>query len=185
MTMKLHTQHRCTHAQLPGTCTRTHPFFGTIRPLWHGVSRKTSAAAHARQQAHHCSCSRHSAKSDTVEQQPQPIGNAKPQPRQNQDKLKTQVQKAASNNISIVAEIKPVANKLGTLWGLLVMAVAYVHHSTTGWVMRFDQDQPYHWSTLHSAQATYATLVSLRMIACQTLYVLQVCPACPSSSDHA
>ena len=29
----------------------------------------------------------------------------------------------------------PVAKKLGTLWGLLVLAVAYVHHSTTGCVL--------------------------------------------------
>lgn len=28
----------------------------------------------------------------------------------------------------------PVAAKLGTLWGLLVLSVAYVHHSTTGYV---------------------------------------------------
>lgn len=29
---------------------------------------------------------------------------------------------------------KPVAAKLGTLWGLLVLSIAYVHHSTTGYV---------------------------------------------------
>lgn len=30
---------------------------------------------------------------------------------------------------------KPVAAKLGTLWGLLVLSIAYVHHSTTGFAL--------------------------------------------------
>ena len=127
-------QHSCTHSRLRETCKTAHPFAGSIKPLWYRLSRKTSAASHARQQAHHCSYSRHSATSDSAEHEPMSGGNAKLQSRQNQSRLKIQVQRAASNNIGIVAEIKPVANKLGTLWGLLVMAVAYVHHSTTGWV---------------------------------------------------
>lgn len=32
------------------------------------------------------------------------------------------------------AEQKPVAARLGTLWGLLVLSIAYVHHSTCGYV---------------------------------------------------
>ena len=39
----------------------------------------------------------------------------------------------AASSSTGVGEQKPVSAKLGTLWGLLVLAVAYVHHSTTGY----------------------------------------------------
>lgn len=41
---------------------------------------------------------------------------------------------AQPNNNAPTTKKKPVAEKLGTLWGLLILAIAYVHHSTTGYV---------------------------------------------------
>lgn len=61
----------------------------------------------------------------------------------------------------------PVAAKLGTLWGLLVLSVAYVHHSTTGYVC------------------------TLRCLSCQTKHAwkcfprLQVCITSTSAADHS
>lgn len=46
--------------------------------------------------------------------------------------LKQSLSKSAVNETT--AEQKPVAAKLGTLWGLLVLSIAYVHHSTCGYV---------------------------------------------------
>lgn len=46
--------------------------------------------------------------------------------------LQQSLSKAAVNDTT--AEQKPVAAKLGTLWGLLVLSIAYVHHSTCGYV---------------------------------------------------
>ena len=46
--------------------------------------------------------------------------------------LKQSLSQPAVNETA--AEQKPVAAKLGTLWGLLVLSIAYVHHSTCGYV---------------------------------------------------
>lgn len=39
------------------------------------------------------------------------------------------------NDSAPTTKKKPVAEKLGTLWGLLILAIAYVHHSTTGFAL--------------------------------------------------
>lgn len=46
--------------------------------------------------------------------------------------LQQSVSNSAMNDTT--AEQKPVAARLGTLWGLLVLSIAYVHHSTCGYV---------------------------------------------------
>ena len=46
--------------------------------------------------------------------------------------LKQSLSKPAVSQSSAIPEQKPVTAKLGTLWGLLICAIAYVHHSTTG-----------------------------------------------------
>ena len=46
--------------------------------------------------------------------------------------LEQSLSKSAINEAA--AQQKPVTAKLGTLWGLLILSVAYVHHSTCGYV---------------------------------------------------
>ncbi len=48
--------------------------------------------------------------------------------------LKQSLSQAATTGGGAADEERPVAEKLGTLWGLLILAVAYVHHSTCGYV---------------------------------------------------
>ena len=48
---------------------------------------------------------------------------------------KMEVKQATATSVSAdgtLGEVKPVSAKVGTLWGLLVLAGAYVHHSTCG-----------------------------------------------------
>jgi len=46
--------------------------------------------------------------------------------------LKQTLSQPATQDNTAASVDKPVAEKLGTLWGLLILAVAYVHHSTCG-----------------------------------------------------
>jgi len=46
--------------------------------------------------------------------------------------LKQTLSQPATQDSNAANADKPVAEKLGTLWGLLILAVAYVHHSTCG-----------------------------------------------------
>ena len=133
--MSVHTHHHCTKTQLFKNSNAAHPFLG--RPSWHQQGHSCThfakrQATKLRQQGRRCTYARHNAKPDSAEVGVQPVADGKIRSRQSQAKLKSQVQKASSNDVSIAADIKPVAQKVGTLWGLLIMALAYVHHSTTG-----------------------------------------------------
>ncbi len=46
--------------------------------------------------------------------------------------LKQTLSQPATQDNNAANVDKPVSEKLGTLWGLLILAVAYVHHSTCG-----------------------------------------------------
>lgn len=133
--MQVHVAHNCPNSRLLRNARTTHAFLGSSRQSWLGSSCKTARQA-VKASNHQRIFARHkNVRSDSAEDRSQPGGDIKLLSTQSQSRLSTQVHKATSNNISIAAEIKPVAKKLGTLWGLLVMAVAYVHHSTTGWVL--------------------------------------------------
>ncbi|DBB07820.1 TPA: hypothetical protein ACH3X3_009229 [Trebouxia sp. C0006] len=49
--------------------------------------------------------------------------------------LKQTLSQPATQDSNAASVDKPVAEKLGTLWGLLILAVAYVHHSTCGFAL--------------------------------------------------
>lgn len=68
----------------------------------------------------------------SVTVQAQSRSAAEDSPQVGQPVLKQSLSKSAVNETA--AEQKPVTAKLGTLWGLLILSVAYVHHSTCGYV---------------------------------------------------
>ena len=113
------------------------PFMGSTRPhlLRRGSLYSTvSSFCHTSQQhtliGNFCPQAGRRTVSVTVQAQSGPAAdnNAQASP----PVLKQSLSQPAVNETT--AEQKPVAAKLGTLWGLLVLSIAYVHHSTCGYV---------------------------------------------------
>lgn len=125
-------------ARLLNTAEISNPFKGGSRPnllrrqIWSSTDSAFSYAK--RKNCLSCPFSRARQQTTFVTARAQSGSAAEGNAHPTQPVLKQSMSKPAVRETKAVSDQKPVAAKLGTLWGLLVLAIAYVHHSTTGYV---------------------------------------------------
>ena len=130
--MTVSCQHFRSRPHLLRSCRIVRPFHSLDRrvlPIPHCRKHLSQQAGTPARRLRSCTYAKHTRHSNSAEGRKHQLN--KNRPKHKVSRLKAQSKDVVTQDV-IVAEVKPVVKKLGTLWGLLVLALAYVHHSTTG-----------------------------------------------------